>query len=161
MKRVVHPDLELKVWHFIFFILVLGVIIFIFSINYKTDCGEDQSCFLDASKNCRSATVEVKEDNNAFKYQIIDKEKDSCIIEVTATEVYGDPELVALFSGKQMICTIPNDVLSEQFISDVPDLTSYCTGELKEAMYEFIIGKIYGAIAQNLGDILSEIKDKI
>lgn len=161
MKRGAHPDLELKVWHFAFFIIVLGIIVFIFSVNYRVDCGEDQACFLEATKSCRSAVVRVNEENNQFTYQIIDKEKDTCIIEVTATEVYGDPELVALFSGKQMICTIPKGVLNEYFISDVPELTTYCTGELKEAMYEFIISKIYGAIAQNLGDILSEIKDAI
>lgn len=152
---------EIKVWQGLFVIFILGMLIFIFFINIDRNCKNDQTCFLEATKRCRAATVEVEENGNIFTYSIIGKGKDSCIISVDATDINGNFNTVELFSGKQMICDVPKTVLQESLIGDVPGLIDYCNGELKEAMYELIISKIYGSIAQNLGEIILEIKKEI
>ena len=57
-----------------------------------------------------------------------------------------------------MECNVPFEITE---ITNTNDIIDYCSGPLKESIYELIIKKMYGVIAQNLGSIISEVEQNI
>lgn len=140
-------------------IFLLVVIIFtglILYFNYEKDCGQDSTCFDSSASSCSRAKYTTQEDNNILEYKILGKEEGSCQVRVTILQV--DPEAdfntIQQFEGKSMTCLLP-EITSA---TESKDIINYCTGPLKEAMYELIIQKLYNYVAQNIGDIISELK---
>tara|TARA_Y100000310_G_scaffold343359_1_gene450599 strand:+ start:7949 stop:8464 length:516 start_codon:yes stop_codon:yes gene_type:complete len=152
---------KLEFWHFFPVLIIILVIFVIFFVSYETNCGDDQECFMNAAESCKMARVDVDKENNIFSYRITGSNGDSCLVEVTVIQTKSDPREEGLFLGKSMLCNIPKEDLGQYLVSEIPNLIDYCSGELKEAMYEFIIDKMYGVIAQNLGEIISDIKDNV
>tara|TARA_B100000315_G_C14177736_1_gene407483 strand:- start:71 stop:532 length:462 start_codon:yes stop_codon:yes gene_type:complete len=136
--------------------MVIILAIFLFFLSYERECNSDEVCFSNAAKTCRSAKLTLTEDTNTFTYEIQGLNNHSCIIEVTAVSIQGTQETISEFQGKNMICIIPKSNLTEHKISEL-NIIDYCTGELKEEMYELVIERLYGSIAENLGHILLEI----
>lgn len=66
--------------------------------------------------------------------------------------------LRASLEGKSMTCTIQRSRLQEQSFSDMDDLAEFCTGPLKEAMYEMIVQRMYALVISNLGNISLEAR---
>ena len=60
-----------------------------------------------------------------------------------------------------MLCLIPKSELSLININEVENLLKYCTGQLKEGIYEIIIKKMYSIIISNLGEILGEVQTSL
>ena len=74
----------------------------------------------------------------------------------------GTPiELIDLFEGKSMECKIPIDKIKEIHINKMENVINYCTGPLKESIYELIIKKLYGLVVQNIGEILKEVDKEL
>lgn len=139
---------------FPFFFLILFVIVAVL-LFYEKDCGFSKECFENSFQKCEKAKVLLEEDKNIFEYKITGSKSNSCVVSVTITKL--DPaaskEAVNLFQGKSMVCNIPR---SQTF--ETENILQYCSGPLKEAIYELIIQKLYGILAENLGDIISQVQ---
>ena len=139
--------------------IIIAVVASIIILNYEKQCGYDQECINKAARGCYKASALRAEDANILKYQITGKEGEYCKVKITIIEVNpsADYETKQLFQNKYMECKIPKDVP----IAESKELIDYCSGPLKESIYELIIKKMYGVIAQNLGSIISEVKENI
>ena len=94
-------------------LFIIAIVVFvIFFVNYEIDCGNDQYCFMRAAKKCDSATLSINKEENTFTYRLVNGDKDSCIVEVTASSVNGDMANKNLFEGKTMLCDVPKEELS-------------------------------------------------
>ena len=116
-------------------------------------------CFQEASKSCKPAKVHVNNEDNILLYKIQGLEKNNCIFLISVEKIgQNNQELKDLFEGKSMTCKVPREELVSLNIIEEPKISNYCTGPLKEAMYELIIKKLYSTIAQNLGPIYTEME---
>ena len=154
--------LGLLLFRIIPIILVAIILILIIRLPHKTNCKYDLNCFNELASECQPSKVNMIQEENTFEYAIEGLENDRCTLTITIVEVSEEssPETTSLLEGKSMTCSVPieTDLSSMQQSSDI---LSYCTGPLKESMYELIIQKMYGVIAQNLGSVISEAKDAL
>lgn len=132
--------------------LVLFIVIFILT-NYQKDCEYNKGCFDDALNKCIKAKHLSEEEESLFEYKIIGKKSDNCVVEIKLLSLDPGNELKESFLGKSMTCSLPLD--KEINLETI----EYCTGPLKEAMYELIIQKMYNIMAQSLGDIMLELQE--
>ena len=134
------------------FIIIL-FIISIFYFSYEYDCGDSKSCYDRHLQNCKKTRLAVEDEGSSFTYQILGSEKDMCKVRVTLIDMPQETniETAQLFEGKAMECKIPK---SSTFDTEILE---YCTGPLKEAIYEFTIQKMYNILAQSLGDIIDKL----
>ena len=135
----------------IFIIILFAIILFFLYFEY--DCKNDISCYNSHLKECKGAKLNIIEDGSNFLYQIQGKEKNTCKIKVTLLDMPSetDQETINLFKEKFMICNLELNATYDV------EILPYCTGPLKEAIYELTISKMYNILAQSLGDIISEI----
>ena len=142
---------------------VKGVLIGLFVIliittaiitNYETNCQDSEECFNRAFFSCTKAKVIAEQNENIFKYTILEKKDDNCLVNVELIEVSSklDDLTKQRFQDRSMNCLLP---ISEGFTTDNLNL---CEGPLKEAIYEVTIQKMYNLLAQNLGDIISQMR---
>ncbi|MBS3172390.1 hypothetical protein J4438_02320 [Candidatus Woesearchaeota archaeon] len=146
-KKEVSPN-------FLVYCLVVLIIITALATNHEKDCKEDLNCFDQSFSNCQKAKVIAYENDNTFEYKITDKKDANCIVEITLTEVNPtifDPAIKE-FKDKSMTCNLP---IKDGFATDKLNL---CEGPLKEKIYELTVQKMYNLLAQNLGDIISQMK---
>ena len=136
--------------------IVITTIMSILILNYEKDCGFDQSCINDAAQKCTKATVLRVEDANILRYQVLGRSGEDCRIKVTIEDVspLASFETRHLFEGKSMTCDIPKNVQ----IAESKEIIAYCSGPLKESIYELIIKKMYNYVALNLGEIISGLE---
>jgi hypothetical protein len=141
-----------RVFPLVFIVLFLLLVFFLFRV---VDCGSDENCFNERFSNCERAKYVTEDEGNIFEYKIRGEKSSGCVVVVSVIEVneYADQETKDLFNGKSMICTVPNN---QEFTINA---LSYCTGPLKESMYELIIQKMYGVLAQSLGDIIYQLQE--
>jgi len=127
-------------------------------MNYEKDCRTDMSCFNDAMELCVPANVISEEEGNIFEYKIRGKEERSCLTTITINQVNSasGQEVIDLFEGKSMTCLVPKGTR----VGETNDVLDYCSGPLKESMYELIIQKMYTVVIQNLGETISELSEK-
>jgi len=141
-----------------------GILIILFTIlvlasavisNYETDCGTDEDCFNRAFFTCTKAKVIGEQNENTFEYRILEERGENCVVSITLVEVNpGLDELTRKkFQDNSMECVLP---LSEGFTTDN---LNRCEGPLKEAIYEVTIQKMYNLLAQNLGEIISQMRE--
>ena len=143
-------------------ILILIIVWLVLMIPHKTNCDYDLTCFNEAALQCKPALVNIIQEGNTFEYTVDGIEDDNCILSITVTEVNKETseETIAALEGKSMKCSIPLETNIIE-IQENSDIMTYCTGPLKEAMYEIIIQRMYGVIAQNMGSIISEAKEAL
>ena len=73
----------------------------------------------------------------------------------------GTPsEHITLLEGKSMTCTIPKSEMKKQDVLNMENIMPYCTGPLKESLYQLIVKRMYELIIVNLKEISTEA-DKI
>ena len=137
----------------LFFILLFGLLILY--LSYEKNCEYSKECFDEAFNQCNKAKYLSNEDGNIFEYKIKGKKGNECILNVRVIEVGqdADQEIKELFRGKSMICKVSTN---QEFTLDT---LSFCTGPLKESMYEMIIQKMYNILAQNLGDVIYQLQE--
>jgi len=80
-------------------------------------------------------------------------------IKLTKMGVGNPEEMVRALEGKEMTCNIPMTKAREVSFDKMPDILNYCTGPLKEAVYEQVISNMYALIIKNLGPIVKEVGD--
>jgi hypothetical protein len=134
-------------------ILILLIIIGVFYFSYEFDCGEDKSCYNRHLENCKKTKLTVMDEGSTFTYQITGKEGNQCKLRLTLVDMpqESDLEVANLFEGKSMDCKVD---IGSTFNTEI---LPYCTGPLKEAIYELTIQKMYNILAQSLSDIISTI----
>lgn len=122
--------------------------------NYETNCGDNEDCFNRAFYSCTKAKVIGEQSGNIFEYKILEKKEENCLVSVELIEV--NPDLDDLtkqrFQDSSMECLLP---INEGFTTDDLNL---CEGPLKESIYEVTIQKMYNLLAQNLGEIISQMR---
>ena len=141
---------------FIRFIPILFILLFIVGIiyySYEFDCGESKSCYDRHMESCKKTSLTSIEEGSTFIYQIERSQFNNCIVKVTLESMpeEADQESKFLFEGKSMTCTVPK---GSTFNTEV---LGYCSGPLKEAIYELTIQKMYNILAQSLGDIMQDL----
>ncbi len=134
------------------FIIILFVLA-LFFLYFEYDCKDNISCYNNHLEDCKKAKLNTMEDGSNFLYKIQGKEKDTCKVKVTLLDMpqETDQDTINLFKGKSMICNL------ERGTTFNTEILPYCTGPLKESIYELTISKMYNILAQSLGDIISEI----
>jgi hypothetical protein len=131
--------------------LLLFVIIFILT-NYQKSCGYDKDCFDNSLNKCAKAKYFSEEEGSLFEYKITGKSQDNCLINIKLINLESQDELKNSFVGKSMTCYLPLDKQVDL------ETIEYCTGPLKEAMYELMIQKMYNILAQSLGEIMHQLE---
>ncbi|MCD4760083.1 hypothetical protein K8R33_04300 [archaeon] len=146
-------DTKKQVNNIIFSILVILVLTTGIISNYETNCYYDEECFNQAFFECTKAKVIAYENDNVFEYKILNKEGDSCKVQIKIIEVNPEADFITKqgFQDKNMTCTLP---IQDGFTTSK---LNYCKGPLKEAIYELTIQKMYNLLARNLGEIISEM----
>lgn len=150
-------------WLIILLVICLLVLSLFYTGVIKKDCGRDEDCFNQALKSCHAAKFMSIRNNNAYLHSIKGKAGDNCVILIKMEHMAAgtDLELIELLEGKSMVCRVPKEDLNVEDMEDIDNLVHYCTGPLKEGMYELIIQKLYGLIVQNMGDVINEMKDTL
>lgn len=67
-----------------------------------------------------------------------------------------DLDVKTLLEGKSMTCKIPKSKLSEIELDNMKDLLNYCTGPLKEGMYELLLKRMYALVVSQMSNIVKE-----
>ncbi|RME55553.1 hypothetical protein D6777_00145 [Candidatus Woesearchaeota archaeon] len=152
-------------WQKILITLTLFLIVTFFAYHYgylKKTCN-DNKCFNEALDHCTPAKYLKLQNLNYYKYSIMGKRGDNCLIIIELKKMAEGTALEkrTLFEGKGMECKIPDKDLEKLKSENLEGVLNYCSGPLKEAMYELIIQKLYTVIIANLGDIIGEVKSTI
>jgi len=107
-------------------------------------------------KNCRN-------DENCFNtlYEVKGKKGNDCILTIFLKTIgtSQDEILNQMLAQKGMICGVPMDLLQIKNISQINDISDYCTGPLKEAALEIVLEKVYSIVVANIGQITLEYEN--
>jgi hypothetical protein len=124
-------------------------------------CGKDQDCFSENAKSCSPSEVYLSRSNNVYHYKLTPIIGNKCNLKITFERAQEGlpPEHIELLEGKSMNCNIPKSVLREKDLLKMDEIMPYCSGELKEALYELIVKRMYELIILNLGEIAEEAKN--
>jgi len=146
-----------KVAILVFLILVLGVL---FYLNTPKNCKRDYECFSSKVSECSKAKVTTNKEDNLYYYEVMGKKLENCIVSVKLLKLSdAQPfDLRRALEGKGMLCSLPMSVLQNSDIKDIKNLNDYCTGQLKEAILDVTLQKLYDIVVQNIGPIASEIR---
>ena len=144
----------------IFIFLVIGIYLIFFSGLIKKDCKQDKICFEEVLKDCKSAKFINLRENNLYEFQVIKKKGDLCEVNIELKKMgVGTPiKIVEKFEGKSMKCLIPRNAIAAGKVDEIENIINYCSGSLKEAIFELIIDRMYGLIIKNLGEISEDVK---
>lgn len=156
---------KFKNWsRFIILIIILSAIFLgaYYSGFTREYCGTDTTCFSEKAYNCRPAEVYTSRDNNIYYYKINPTIANQCKLFIKFDRAQeGTPsEHITLLEGKSMTCTMPKSEMRKQDVLDMEGIMPYCTGPLKESLYELIVKRMYELIIINLEEISTEA-DKI
>ncbi len=143
-------------------VIFLTVFVAYFSGLVKKACTDD-GCFNEALAGCSMAKYTKVQNYNYYVFSIEGKSKGECKMGIRLAKMAAGtpPEKIALFEGKGMECRIPMDAVAEAATGKIESTLRYCTGPLKEAMYEQIIEKLYTIVVGNLGEIMVDIEDTL
>jgi len=150
-------------WKLIFGIISIMIIILFFAYFFgivKKTCA-DESCFNDALQKCSMAKYLSLQNYNYYRYTIEGSKGGYCEVRIELVKMaLGTPQdKLALFEGKGMTCRVPKAEITKMQGGNVEGILKYCSGPLKEAMYQTIIEKLYTLIISNMGEILGEMED--
>ncbi len=123
-------------------------------------CGKDKDCFLVNTATCSPAEVYVSRSNNIYHYQIYPSLKNTCKLKVTFERAQEgtSQEHIELLEGKSMNCYIPKSNLRSVNPIEMENIITYCSGPLKEGLYELIIKRMYEFVIINIGEITEELQ---
>lgn len=161
MKTIDSPHIVLKIVTIVLLILLtvgglykLGII--------RKNCEQDKECFSEKLAKCSPAKYDAIINNNYYEYFVKGTRSDGCVLHIKLKKMgSGTPlDQIKLFEGKEMTCIIPEDELDID-LENINNLLNHCTGNLKEAIYEHIITKMYGLVLKNIDPILDELGKSI
>ena len=141
-------------------IVIITIIILIFLLTIPKNCKTDEECFNLKASKCSKAKVTIEKELDIYNFEILGKKADNCIIEVTLIKVSEtkELELKQALEGKSMRCTISQETLKEQSIKEIDNLNEYCTGQLKEAIIQLNLDKLYEIVVKNIGSLATDFR---
>ena len=143
----------------IFFLIFAPLYYFKF---YSKSC-DSTICLEGAAKTCSKASLLLEETGGTLtRYTIKGKEGQTCNLEIKIERVPTlTDETRASFEGKSMTCIIPREEFSRMTAKDMGSKLDYCTGPLKEAMYDVLIKKLYNLVIKDMSSVLKEIERQL
>lgn len=146
----------------VFSILIIALAIFYHYGYLKKTC-DTEECFIKSLNHCTPAKYFMSQDYNIYRYAVMGTREGHCRVDISLVKMAeGTPILkVQRFEGKEMKCLIGRDKLNTIDTIKIDNVLNYCSGELKEAMYEEIIEKLYTLLVSNLGDAVKDLKSQI
>ncbi len=165
MKKVIVAPRRALDWKFwLIGTVIIAVALFVaFQLGaFKKNC-EDEQCFISALKDCSYAKYTGVRNLNYYQYTTHGRTNGNCAVEVKLVKMAlgTDPKKVEKFEGKWMNCEIPASEIDKMTTFNFDNMLNYCSGPLKEAMYELMIEKLYTVIIQNMGAIIGAVEDTI
>lgn len=147
-----------KIYFVCFLIIILAVSLLLF---YPKNCKEDIDCFNDLAVKCSRAKVTTTLNGDLYNYETKGKKDNGCIMTIflKSTQENADPILKKMLENKGMICNIPMEIIKLKPLSNLDDVSDYCTGPLKEAALQVTLEKLYAIVVANLGEIGKEYQD--
>ncbi len=144
-------------------ILIFIFIALIFYLNSTKDCGSDISCFDKVAAECSKASVTAYKDNNQYFYKILGSKKENCIVDIKLLKLSEDQpyDIKQALEGKSMTCTVPKLDLRLQSLNEMKNINDKCTGQLKEAILQITIDKMYEIIVKSIGPIALEAQKNL
>src|SRR3989344_6471924 len=142
-------------------LFILLMLLYFFGAIKRT-CSDDE-CFENKINSCSPIKYNRQIKNNVYVYKISRSLGNDCKIKISLERSSEGtlPDEKMKLEGKTMKCRIPKDELIFINLDEVENLLQYCTGPLKEGIYEIIIRNMYGVIISNLGEILSEVQTSV
>lgn len=140
-------------------IVILIALASLILITSAKNCGTDNTCFNKASSRCALSKVNTISNDNNYKYEIIGKKQNNCIIEVTLLSLSQSQgkDLQDALNGRSMTCAIPQEILKNQQVKNLDNLNDYCTGQLKEAILQITVEKLYDLVVKNVDKISTDV----
>jgi hypothetical protein len=128
----------------------------------KKEC-EDETCFQKALQKCTPAKYLRLQNLNYYKYTISGIRSGDCklTVELKKMAVGTEPAKAVLLEGKGMVCKVPKKEIQKIESTQITGLLNYCSGPLKEGMYQLIIEKLYTLVIANLGDVIGKMEETI
>lgn len=147
MKKIILIIIAIAVLAFLFYFF--GVI--------KPKCTTDQ-CFNENLQKCSPVKYTRIQNNNIYKYTISRSLGSSCKLTVKNKKmaIGTDLDTKTLLEGKSMTCKIPKLETQEIELDNMKNLLTYCTGPLKEGMYELLLKKMYALVVAQMSGIVRE-----
>jgi hypothetical protein len=159
MKKGVKKRVRSKKGFIILLIVVIAVVVagVLTWLLWEKNCMNDSLCFDKAFSKCARARYDYVKGGNLYEYKTKGVPIGECVMEVELVRMAAgsDAVLVERFEGKKMKCRIPESVFRGRGFSQVDNVMDYCSGELKEEVYELIIERMYSYLISNL-DVLEE-----
>lgn len=145
-----------KLIFIIIIVLILAFLFYFFGI-IKPKCTTDP-CFNENLQKCSPVKYTRLQNNNVYKYTIFRSLGNKCKLTVENKKMATgtDYETISLLEGKSMECKIPKSKASEIELDNMKDLLNYCTGPLKEGMYELLLKKMYALVVAQMSGIVKE-----
>lgn len=134
-----------------------------FSNLLKKNCESDSACFDSALSKCSGATYTLFSEGNVYLYESFGSFGEMCKVEVTMMKAIEGTDLLMRtnLEGKSMICKLPRSRMQNEKLSEMDDFADFCSGPLKEAMYEIIVQRMYALVIANLGEISLEARKAV
>ena len=146
--------------HKTIFIVAVVFLIFVlyFFAPFKKIC-TDQSCFNSKYFDCKPVKYHNVKTGNYYTYTIKRSLGSDCTMKIkyVSSAPGTSQDVKDLLEGNSMVCKIPKSLVKTTSIQDNKNLLGYCTGPLKEGMYELIIKKMYSMVIANLNDVLDKV----
>ncbi len=143
-------------------IILVVAIVLVLAILWGTgiivpSCSDD-SCFNANLNKCYPSTYTKIRNNNVYEYDIGISLFSKCKLDITMkkTAEGTDQDIKQSIEGKSMSCKIPKTIASKIKVDDFENMLSYCTGPLKEGMYELMLKRMYGLVVSQMSNIVKE-----
>ncbi len=161
-KKVQYRTLDWKFWLIVTAVIAIAIFLAYQFGVFKKECKDDQ-CFKAALKDCDYAKYLTAKNYNYYLYTINGKNDGNCEVEIELKKMATGtpPEKIAQFEGKSMTCLLPQEATDKMTEINFEGQLNYCTGPLKESMYELIIEKLYTIIIKNMGDIVGAVENTL
>lgn len=153
--KVLKPSF-FKVLLLILFVLLVAYVV----LSIPKNCREDKTCFNEAFKVCKPAKMITTESGNIYSYKILGKTSNKCVVDIKILSVNPETsqDTKILFEGKSMRCEIPKEKYSVLNLDKIDNTLDYCTGPLKESIYQLMVDRMYNLVVRQLGGITTEIQ---
>ncbi|MBS3151106.1 hypothetical protein J4443_01865 [Candidatus Woesearchaeota archaeon] len=146
--------------------IIIGILILLSPIYFifKPKTCETAGCFEAAATECKKAKILVDEAGKSVsEYTIKSEEDENCLLEIEVKKLSGDysQSTKERFEKKSMLCKIPTNEFSRMKFEKMGGNLDYCSGPLKEAMYDAVVKKLYNLVIKDMSTVLDEIERKL
>ena len=146
MKKEIKVNYD-KVLIFVVIALIFLIVALRVSFFYVPKC-DTFECFQENMRACKQAVYLNEEPQATWKYEILGKEKDECLVKTSLIQPKQGELKLEKLAGLSMTCAFPLGITTypEKYLDR-------CHGLLKEELQTIIIEKLHTYIIENIGDV--------